>query len=98
MTNDLNTIPASVRDKLREINSIDGERYWMEIAATALPLSEKLCQPNIVIVDLDDNPIVKRLENFKQCCVDSGGITESIAVGDCIRIVKAALAALKEKP
>lgn len=33
-------------------------------------------------------PVVDRLENFKQSCLQVGATTEAMAVGDCIEIVE----------
>jgi hypothetical protein len=59
----------------------------------ALPLIEKLCQPNIVIVDLDDEKLVERVAialNDHETCENNGFSFNQ-------RIATAALAALKEK-
>jgi hypothetical protein len=105
MTNDLNNIPASVRDVLKdafyELNAIrarDGapqhidwlggrplqtssctHEWWSELTDkvdAAHAFISKLCQPNIVIVDLDDAKNIKRmiaacngLEDLEDCMV-----------------------------
>lgn len=52
MTNDLNTIPTSVRDLLPKIYY--GKDDALQSLRDATALIKLLCQPNIVIVDLDD--------------------------------------------
>lgn len=64
MTNDLNNIPASVRDALEDISSsamVGFDEDCLDSARNALPLIERLCQPNIVIVDLDDADSIYKL-------------------------------------
>ncbi len=89
MTNDLNNIPASVRDAL-QISADDLENPpsfvdMRDAILEALPLIERLCKPNIVIVDLEDVSNVKYM--LKAC----EGIED---LEDCM---VASLAALKGK-
>lgn len=106
MTNDLNTIPASVRDALDEAWEITmmeehGNLSHPEFEAFKCGFYKgaklKLCQPSIVIVDLDDEKLVERIvrdywRNYKrsegngQTCQDASHAS-----------MKAALAALKER-
>lgn len=120
MTNDLNNIPASVRDKLAGIRNRIGTSRQMhsagniqsdvifnalpaeQTAREALPMIEKLCQHNIVIVDLDDDhslkigeAIAKRrgydsIDDFNTHMDDDGETLYELLLD-----VKAALAALK---
>ncbi len=102
MTNNLNNIPASVRDLLRQIKAdshTECHEVWFgQLATEALPLIERLCQPNTVIVDLDDEKLVERMAHFIRVAardeVDRGEY--DIALIPEI-FAKAALAALKEK-
>ena len=69
MTNDLNTIPASVRDALDTCRSgvsynsmgegYDDTYFDEELIEQAKTSISKLCQPNIAIVDLDNENLVK---------------------------------------
>jgi hypothetical protein len=78
-------LPLSVRDNIEQ----------------ALPLIEKLCQPSIVIVDLDDAGAVERItrDYFHFYARYEGGLdyypNNQEASHACM---KAALAALKDKP
>ncbi len=69
-----------------------------ELADQALPLIERLCQPNIVIVDLDDEKLVERvaraipIANGHESEVD-----DELHMANHRATAKAALAALKEK-
>lgn len=95
MTNDLNNIPASVREALGSI------KQWSFDTATEIPPKEfrklqnamyaanRLCQPNIVIVDLDDEKLVERVAEAIKPYVSAQYKANNAAT--------AALAALKEK-
>jgi len=102
MTNDLNTIPASVRVRLVQIASGDYKAcgvFAEDLARDALPLIERLCQPNIVIVDLDDEKLVERVARAL-ILEDSPNNNEMDIARNMefyIPVAKAALAALKEK-
>jgi hypothetical protein len=116
MTNDLNNIPASVRDaleaelrvmhqaKVYEVGLAGGQTMEASYARQcmwrlplsvrdnieqALPLIEKLCQPNIVIVDLDDGDLEHKI--YEAILSASDGYMSND------RIAKSVIAALKEK-
>jgi len=97
-TNDLNTIPASVLKDLRDLSEWDrsGDSCFRGCAAPEhvedlVPLIEKLCQPNIVVVDLDD-----LRGRFYKAMMDEGyhPYSEEMTRGN--DALDAALAALKE--
>jgi len=141
MTNDLNTIPASVRDAYNrahdvlaiigrcrdhvvpvihrdEFKALTHAEYINTVTVVntetvdtpswvvaqkaakeleqALPLIERLCQPNIVIVDLDDEKLVGRIRG---AVLTAAGMPEDAMyiTGRADVLSKAALAALKEK-
>jgi len=109
MTNDLNTIPASVRDILKESISIEPARaintgQALEncikaiepkdfLAQSAVSLIELLCQPNIVIVDLNDEKLMDIMDN---AFWDNANQQNRFENYDSKLAIKAALAALKE--
>ena len=111
MTNDLNNTPAIVRDGVDIIHvALDAAKlfaikYPADFVSYRLiqaidDARAFLCQPNIVIVDLDDTGTVERVADalLRCCCNYYGDEYPKRGVGELERVLaKAALAALKEK-
>jgi len=92
---DISKIPFIVRNALSVAKgSLDPNDYhtgdaWVDVHK-ALPLIERLCQPNIVIVDLDDEKLIDAIAG-----VQATGWEYGTHPRDKAKIVLAALAALK---
>jgi len=89
MTNDLNTIPASVRDAM----------FIPLLEEDFKRVKELLSRPNIVIVDLDDDKLVERVARalILEDSPNNNELDIARNLEFYIPVATTALAALKEK-